>query len=295
MTPRLFCFGLGYSAMILAETLLKEGWTVAGTCRSEAKKQALEEVGIDAFLFDRGHPLDDVSAAFAGVTHFLTSVPPDQDGDPVLDHHGADLAALGTSSQHSIQWVGYLSTTGVYGNLDGGEADEDTPRNPTSARGHRRVEGEDSWFALGEKAGFPVHVFRLAGIYGPGRSAIDQVKSGSGRRLSKPGHKFSRIHVEDIAGVLRASIAKPNGGRAYNVCDDAPSESRFVIEAAAEMLGMDPPPLIPFADAELSPMARTFYGDNKTVSNARIKEELGYVLRYPDYHAGLRSIMEADH
>ena len=282
MPNRLFCFGLGYSALTLARGLKREGWNVAGTARSDAKCADLAALGIDAVRFDGQEAIRDAATALRDTTHVLTSIPPDEGGDPVLRLHRGDLAAL-----PNLSWIGYLSTTGVYGNLDGAEADESTPRVPTSARGWRRVEAEDAWIA----SGLPVHLFRLAGIYGPGRSAIDQIRDGTARRLDKPGHRFSRIHVEDIAGVLRSSIARPMPGSAYNVCDDLPCESRLVIEEAARLLNRPPPPIIPFAEAALSPMARTFYGDNKTVSNARIKRDLNYTLRYPDYKAGLRAIL----
>ena len=280
---RLFCFGLGYSARRLAERLLTRGWRVAGTTRSGAKVAALAEAGIEAFLFDRGRPLDDPAAALAGTTHLLSSVPPDADGDPVLGQHGADIARA-----PGLQWVGYLSTTGVYGDRDGGWVDEDSALTPSGERGRRRLAAERVWLAL---FGHPAHLFRLAGIYGPGRSALDTVRAGTAKRIDKPGQVFSRIHVADIATVLEASIAKPNPGRAYNLCDDEAAPPAEVIEYACRLLGQPPPPLVPFDDAELSPMARSFYADNKRVSNRRIKEELGVRLAYPDYKAGLRALL----
>lgn len=287
-TRRLFCFGLGYSATVFATRLMAEGWRIAGTCREKAKAADLEARGIGVFLFDRGHPLDDPRAALGSATHLMSSVPPDESGDPVLDRHAADIAALG-----GVAWIGYLSTTGVYGDRQGGEVDESSPLAPTSARARRRVEAEARWLELGRAHGLPVHLFRLAGIYGPGRSALDSVRAGTAKRISRPGHMFSRIHVDDIAAVLRASIARPNPGAVYNVCDDNPAPSEEVVAYACRLLGVVPPPLIPFEEARLSPMAASFYRDNKRVSNARIKSELGVRLQYPDYRSGLAAILEA--
>lgn len=285
---RFFCFGLGYSATRFAERLLAEGWEVAGTCRSAGKAAQLAARGIGAFCFDRGRPLDDAHAALAGTTHLLSSVPPDEAGDAVLDHHAADIARL-----EGLTWIAYLSTTGVYGDRAGGVVDEDSPLEPTSARGRRRVAAEAGWLALWRGRRLPVHIFRLAGIYGPGRSVIDQVRAGTARRIAKPGHVFSRIHVEDIAGALCASLARPRPGAVYNVCDDHPAPSEEVVAYAATLLGVAPPPLTPIEAAALSPMAESFYRDNKRVSNARIKRELGLCLKYPDYRTGLAAILAA--
>lgn len=285
---RLFCFGLGYSATRLAERLRAEGWAVAGTCRSAEKATALSARGIQSFRFDRGRPLDDARTALAGTTHLVSSVPPDEAGDAVLDHHGADVARLG-----SLDWVAYLSTTGVYGDRAGGMVDEDSSLEPTSARAGRRVAAEAGWLALWRERGLPVHIFRLAGIYGPGRSAFDQLRAGTARRIAKPGHVFSRIHVEDIAGALCTSLARPRPGAVYNLCDDNPAPGEEVVAFAARLLGVAPPPLIPIEAAQLSPMAESFYRDNKRVSNARIKRELGFRLKYPDYRAGLAAILKA--
>jgi len=283
---KLFCFGFGYSARHLAIALRAEGWTVAGTCRSEEKRRALEAEGVDAHLFDRDRPLEAPQTALDGSTHVLISIPPDERGDPVLDRHGADIAAV-----RGLRWVGYLSTTGVYGDRDGGWVDESSDRDPTGSRGRRRLHAEDGWLALWRDMDVPVHLFRLAGIYGPGRNALETVRSGRGRRVHKPGQVFSRIHVDDIVGVLRASMASPRPGSAYNVCDDEAAPPEAVIAFACELLGREPPPLIPIDEAELSDMARSFYADNKRVSNRRIKEELGVALRWPDYRRGLRGLL----
>lgn len=285
--PRLFCFGLGYTALALAEALMGKGWRVAGTCRDEERRRALAARGIEAHLFDRGRPLDGATALLAGITHLLSSVPPDAAGDAVIDHHGADIAALAGS----LDWVGYLSTTGVYGDRQGGWVDETSALLPSGERGRRRVAAEQAWLALVVEHGLPVHLFRLAGIYGPGRSALDGVRAGTAKRIVKPGQVFSRIHVADIVAVLEASMARPHPGAAYNVCDDDPAPPSEVVAYACELLGVAPPPEVPFEEAALPAMARSFYDDNKRVRNARIKQELGVRLAYPSYRDGLKALL----
>lgn len=282
--PRLFCFGLGYSALAFARGAQARGWTVAGTCRSPQKQAELAAQGIEAHLFDRNRPLADPRAALGETTHLLSSAPPDDAGDPVLDRHRADIAGLGA------QWIGYLSTTGVYGDRSGGWVDEASSLTPAGERGRRRVAAEAGWLDLWRDHACPVHLFRLAGIYGPGRGPFDQVRAGTAKRVVKPGQVFSRIHVDDIVQVLEASVARPNPGAAYNVCDDDPAPPQDVIVEACRLLGRMPPPEIPFDAAELSPMARSFYGESKRVSNRRIKEELGVRLRYPTYREGLAAL-----
>lgn len=283
--PHLFCFGLGYSADFLARSLQAQGWRVSGTCRGAEKMAKLRDQGIAAHLFDRGRPLEDAAAALRGVTHLLSSVPPDEAGDPVLDQHRDVLDAIAPK----LAWIGYLSTTGVYGDRAGGWVDEDSALTPSGERGRRRVAAERAWLGLRQ----PAHLFRLAGIYGPGSSALDTVREGRAKRVAKPGQVFSRIHVDDIVQVLEASMARPNPGTAYNVCDDDPAPPADVIAYACELLGVAPPPEIPFAEADLSPMARSFYDDNKRVDNTRIKRALGVTLRYPNYRAGLQAILAA--
>ena len=225
-------------------------------------------------------------AELAGATHILLSIPPDADGDPALDCHGADIAAI-----EGLEWIGYLSTTGVYGDTGGAWVDENAPLAPTGERGKAQARGGTGWLALGAEHGLAVHVFRLAGIYGPGRNALAAVRRGTAKRISKPGQVFSRIHVADIAQVLAASIAKPHAGAIYNVCDDEPAPAADVVAHACTLLGVVPPPLTPLEDADLSPMARSFYADSRRVSNARIKAELGVTLRYPNYRAGLAALL----
>lgn len=278
MIGRFFLFGLGFSGRVLARQLAGAGWSVAGTTRS-GRAEGLP--GIAVHPFDRDHPLPE--AALAGITHVLSSVPPDAQGDPVLDVMGPALARLDPA------WVGYLSTTGVYGDRDGGWVDEGSDLRPTAERSRRRVEAEAAWAA----SGLPVHIFRLAGIYGPGRSAIDTVLNGQARRIVKPGQVFSRIHVDDIAATVRASMARHRPGAVYNVCDDDPAPPQDVIAEACRLLGREPPPEVPWdeARAQLSPMALSFYVDNKRVSNQRMKAELGVTLTYPGYREGLAAIL----
>jgi nucleoside-diphosphate-sugar epimerase len=259
---KLLVFGFGYTARAFVRRLGPE-WDIASSTR-----------GPDGAVLPDG--------SFDGVTHILVSIPPDQDGDTVLDGHGDDISAL-----RSLQWLGYLSTTGVYGTRDGGWVDEGSDRRPSSARAQRRAAEEQSWLALG------AHIFRLAGIYGPGRSAFDALRAGTAKRIDAGGHVFSRIHVDDIASVLLASIARPRPGAIYNVCDDEPAAQEAVVAHAARLLGIEPPPLMPLAEAELSPMARSFWVDNKRVSNALIKMELGIALAYPSYREGLAAILAA--
>ena len=281
--PQLFCFGLGYSALALARRVAAAGWSVIGTCRSSERQALLRQTGFSAVLFDRDRPVD--TNALAGVTHLLISVPPDAAGDPVLDIHGGDIARL-----PALAWLGYLSTTGVYGDRGGGWVDETAPLRPTGERGRRRVAAEQGWLDLWHDRGVPLHIFRLAAIYGPGRSAFDALRAGTARRICKPGQVFSRIHVADLASVLIASMECPRPGGVYNVCDDEPAPPATIVSHAAQLLGIEPPPIVPLETAGLSPMARSFYDDNKRVANGLIKTELGVTLRYPDFRVGLAAI-----
>jgi nucleoside-diphosphate-sugar epimerase len=284
--PHLFCFGLGYTAIALAHALVAQGWRITGTCRDPAHADEAVRLGLEIVIFDRDHPITEIDRYLAGATHLLSSVPPDESGDPVLDVHGAAIARAASR----LQWIGYLSTTGVYGDRQGDWVDEESALTPSGERGRRRLAAETAWLALPQ----PAHLFRLAGIYGPGRSALDTVRGGKARRVVKPGQVFSRIHVADIVQVLLASIARPNPGAAYNVCDDDAADPAEVITYACKLLNVAPPPDVPFAEAQLSPMARSFYDDNKRVRNDRIKRELGVVLKYPDYRAGLGALLEAE-
>jgi nucleoside-diphosphate-sugar epimerase len=282
-TPRLFCFGLGFSAQTLASRLKSQGWQVAGTTRTRERAKTLADRGFEAFLFG-----PDAAAGLRGASHVLISTPPDASGDPVLKTHATDLAASRPA------WLGYLSTTGVYGDHAGAWVDEYTPPAPQSERAQRRLAAEQAWTAWGRVNDIPVHIFRLAGIYGPGRNQLEALRDGTARRVVKAGQVFSRIHVEDIASVLEASIAKPNAGAIYNVCDDEPAPPHEVIEYAAKLLNLAPPPLERFEDAasSMSEMALSFYADSKRVKNDRIKTELGVRLRYPTYREGLMALLK---
>jgi nucleoside-diphosphate-sugar epimerase len=282
MTESLFCFGFGYVAAAFARRLRTVGWAVRGTTRDPAKAEAMCAAGVEPFLFDRGRPLDDPAAALAGVTAVVHSAPPDEQGDPVLDHHLADLRAI-----PELRWVGWLGTTAVYGDRGGAWVDEGDPVAPDSPRAERRAAAEQAWLA----SGLPAHVFRLAGIYGPGRNVLDELRAGTARRIVKPGQVFSRIHVADIATVLAASLARPHPGRVYNVCDDEPAAPQDVVAFAADLLGVAAPPEVPFETARLSPMARSFYAANRRVRNERIRRELGVRLAYPSYREGLQALL----
>ena len=276
--PTLLSFGHGYSARALVPLL--PGWTVIGTTRSPSKAEALREEGIEARIF----PGDDLHADIAAASHLLTSIAPGEDGDPVLDAYGSAIA----EAAPGLLWAGYLSTTGVYGDHGGGWVVEDTPLAPSTRRGVLRARAEAAWRSV---PGLPLHVFRLAGIYGPGRGPFEKVRAGTARRVVKPGQVFSRIHVDDIARVLRASIDRPRPGAVYNVCDDDPAPPQDVIAHAAHLLGLPPPPEVSFEEADLSPMARSFYAESKRVANDRIKRELGVRLAHPDYRSGLAAIL----
>lgn len=277
-------FGLGFSARALAERLAEKGWTVSATSRSAAGAEAIRARGYRAFVFDGTRPLP--AEAFDGVTHVVDSAPPGDDGDPVLRQNRNDFA----SRAAQFRWVAYLSTTGVYGDHGGGLVTEDTPLTPNTERGHKRLLAETQWLELWQRHGLPVMIFRLAGIYGPGRNQLLSLVDGTAKRVIKQGQIFSRIHVADIANTLEASIARPHPGRAYNVCDNEACPPQDVVEYGARLLGLPVPPDVPFEAAELSPMARSFYADSKRVSNARIVQELGVELSYPTYREGLGAI-----
>lgn len=288
--PHLFCFGLGYSGQALARTLLAMGWRVSGTCRSVGKAASLGEQGINAFIFDGEQAFDDAASRMAGVTHILSSIPPDT-LDPVLGNRRADIETAACN----LQWLGYLSTIGVYGDCKGAWIDETTPVAPLSIGGRQRVDAENQWIEFGGRIGVPTRLFRLPGIYGPGaRSQIDALRTGRARRIVKDAQVFNRIHVDDLVAVLVASMTRPNtgAGRIYNVCDHEPAPAHDVVTFAAQLLGIEPPQIVMFKDAKLSPFAAHFYGECKRVRNQRITHELGVTLQYPTYREGLRAIAE---
>ncbi len=287
---KLFCFGYGYSCDYIGYALQQAGgWKIAGTTRDMDKKSLMKERGIKAVIFDYEKPLDNPDHFFKDVTHLLISTPPNDAGDPVFLMHAEDILR-----QNTIEWVGYLSSTSVYGDRGGDWVDENTELLPSNKRGSRRAKAEKQWLSLYEAYNLPVHIFRLAGIYGPGRSALDSVRAGMARRTDKPGHVFSRIHVDDIVQVLIASMNTIHPGGVYNICDDHAAASHEVIEYACHLLGLEPPPLIPFDDIDMAPIARSFYSENKRVRNDKIKTELGVNLHYPNFKSGLKACFEAE-
>ncbi len=284
----LHCIGLGYSARVLCQRLHQLGWSISGSARSSEGTKRIEACGWKSVVFDGATVSPLMSEQLASATHVLLSVPPDETGDPALRWHATDLAAA-----PRLEWIGYLSTVGVYGDNYGGWVDEATPAAPSSIRGKRRLAAESAWLAHGAAAAKRVEIFRLPGIYGPGRSAIDAMRAGTARRIIKPGQVFNRIHVSDIATALQAAIFRPTAFNTYNVTDDEPSSPEDVVTYAAMLLGLPPPPAVPFATAELSPMARSFYGESKRVSNARMKRELGVELAFPSFREGLTACLMA--
>ena len=266
----LFIFGLGFAAQAVARSAIAQGFTVTGTCRSQEKCEMLKAQGMGAYLFE-SIPKDVLS----GATHILSSIPPQENiGDVVIKYLPS-----------GDRWLGYFSTTGVYGDYAGEWVDEQSEPRPNNERLKRRLEAEAQWQSRGG------HIFRLAGIYGKGRSALDDVRAGRARRIDKEGQVFSRIHTDDIAQVVLASMAKPNPKAIYNVCDDEPAPAHEVVALACELLGVESPPLIPFAQAEMSPMGREFYSANRRVKNQRIKQELGVKLLCPTFREGLKGLL----
>ncbi|QFS96261.1 NAD dependent epimerase/dehydratase family protein [Labrenzia sp. THAF191b] len=282
---RLFIFGTGFSSKAFVEEVRDQFDWIGGTTRSSDKMEALRTLGVEPFLFDGNSQGDNIAEALKQATHILVSIAPNEAGDPVLNQYANEIAGA------KPRWIGYLSTVGVYGNHDGAWVDEETPLNPVSKRSVQRVAAEEAWLAFAEQNDLPVQIFRLSGIYGPGRNAFENFRKGTARRLVKPGQVFNRIHVADIAGALKAAMAKPST-RVFNVTDDEPAPPQDVVAFAAELLGVEAPPEIPFETADLTPMARSFYGENKRVSNQRLKDELGFTFRYPDYRVALKALLE---
>ena len=288
--PTLFCFGLGYSAQHYIAEFGARFDRIAGTVRTREKAAAAASAGIgghkvEAFVFD-GEASAEVGAALMDAAAVLVSVPPHEDGDPVLAHFAETIAGA-----PQLQAIVYLSTVGVYGDHGGAWVDETTPAAPASDRSRERLMAEQKWAALGLRAGKAVAVLRLSGIYGPGQNALVQVARGTAKRIDKPGQVFNRVHVADIAQAIDAAFARRANG-AFNVTDDEPTPQGTPIAFAAELLGVAPPPEIPFTDAAkiMSPMALSFYGESKRVRNDRLKRELGVTLRYPTYREGLRTL-----
>src|SRR5262245_5161722 len=282
---RLFCFGYGYSADGLARRLSPRNLAVAGTRRTLAEPV---EPGAVLAVYKGDAPSSVVRGLLQGSTHVLVSIPPDIEGDVVLRHYRDDLAGL-----PDLAWIGYLSTVGVYGDHKGAWVDEESPTVPVSERSLRRLEAEQAWLDFAGEIGKRVDVFRLSGIYGPGRSVLDSLKAGTARCIVKPGQVFNRIHVDDIARVLAAAIDKDTGHRVFNVSDDEPATPEDVVAYAAELLGVPAPPAVPFEEAGLTGMAASFWAECKRVRNARIRRDLGVELLYPTYREGLRALAAA--
>lgn len=286
---RLFCFGIGFSARALISRLDRREWAVGGTVTSDqAAAELRAQHDIEAFVFDGSRPAPGIREWLPGATHLVASVPPDASGDPVLVHHGSDIA----EAPH-LDWIGYLSTIGVYGNRGGEWVDETIDPQPTSERSRYRRDAEIAWQKLAEATGKRCVLFRLAGIYGPGRSAVDTVRSGRAKRIVKPGQKFNRIHVEDIARVLEVSMAGRGTSGVYNLADDEPSPPQDVIAYAATLLGAPMPPEVAFDDPTLGAMTRSFFSESKLVRNDLLKRDLDLQLAYPNYREGLAAIVAA--
>lgn len=286
MSGKILFLGYGYTAKALARLLRDKGWALAATARTPEKAAALQKEGVEPVLWSK----EGLSAeAFGDVDAILVSVPPAGRACPALAASAAAIAERAAS----IKWIGYLSSNGVYGDHNGAWIDEDSALRPSTERARERIAAEAEWAAFGAEFILPVVIFRLPGIYGPGRSAIENVREGRAKRLFKAGQVFNRMHVDDIAAALAASLENPRAGDLFNLSDDEPAAPQDVTEFACALLGVKPPPLLPIEDADLSEMARSFYADNKRVSNRRMKEALGVKLRYSTYREGLAAIVEA--
>jgi hypothetical protein len=279
---RLFCFGYGYTAEALARKLSPRLTALAGTLTNPTGPQ---EAGAAVAAYKGDGPSAAVKSLLAGATHLLVSIPPDLEGDAVLRDFAGDIAAL-----KDLAWIGYLSTVGVYGDARGAWVDEESPVRPLNERSLRRAEAERAWLDLGAQTGRRVEVFRLAGIYGPGRNVLVQLRAGTARRIVKPGQVFNRIHVDDIARVLAAAIDRDTGARIFNVSDDEPAPPEDVVAYAAELLGLPVPPTLTFEAAGLSGMGASFWSECKRVKNERIRRQLKVELLYPTYREGLRAL-----
>ena len=283
---KLFVFGMGYSALAIAKQAQPDFTAIVGTARSEEKLHKLQADGFLAQQFAGDSFSDDLASELRDTTHLLISIAPG-DNDPVL----ATLPQPVFSICPNLNWIGYLSTVGVYGNHDGAWVDEDTPPRPVSKRSIERVRAENAWQVIANEAKIPLGIFRLSGIYGPGRNAFITIEKGNSRRLVKPGQVFNRIHRDDIATAVSSAI-KNNTGGVFNITDNEPAPPQDVVAYAHELMGIEPPPEIDFETADLSPMARSFYGENKRVSNAKSKSELSIHYQWPDYRTSLKRMWE---
>lgn len=285
---KLFIFGMGYTGKVIAEQHTVNGDAVVGTVRSRDKAEALSSAGLPVRVFNPDERDDEIESDLQASEALLVSVPPTADGDPVLAAYAQHIAAA-----PNLRWIGYLSTVGVYGDHDGGWVDEGTPSHPGNTRSHHRADAEQAWLAFGEANDLAVHIFRLAGIYGPGQNQLVQLAKGTARRVIKPGQVFNRIHVEDIARVVDASLDRPRPGAIYNVTDDEPAPPQDVVTFAAGLCGCASPLQVNIGEANLTDMGRSFYAENKRVRNRRLYDELGVTLAYPTYREGLTALRAA--
>jgi nucleoside-diphosphate-sugar epimerase len=283
----LLIFGLGYTGTTLAQRMLARGWTVSATARKAEERAGAEALGVRALAPTDEAALEEAAGQAKAI---LVTAPPNETGCPGLQALAPAIAAAGAFPD----WIGYLSTTGVYGDRGGRWVFETSALNAQSIEGARRVAAERDWLEMGRGMGLTVTVFRLPGIYGPNRSPFDRLREGTARRVVKPGHVFSRIHVDDMAAGLEASIGRPRAGGIYNLCDDEPAAAAEVTAYAAGLLGIEPPPEEPYDPAILSPAAQRFWAESKRVSNARAKAELGWRPTHPSYREGLAAILKAE-
>lgn len=281
---QLFIFGMGYSSRAIARALAKDANWIGGTNRGTEKAPQLRDDGIEPFVFGGIEPGAGIETALAKTTHLILSIAPGETGDPALAVYREAIRVA-----PNLEWIGYLSTVGVYGNHDGAWVDETSACRPVSKRSVQRDKAERAWLEFGADIGIPTAIFRLAGIYGPGRNAFENFRKGTARRIDKPGQVFNRIHVDDIGQTVAKAAVRRAGG-IYNVTDDEPCAPQDVVAFAARLLGVEAPPLVAFEDADLSPMGRSFYGENKRVSNAKIKKVLGVDLRFPTYREALAAL-----
>ena len=278
--PCLLIFGHGYTANAFVDYVRSIDWEIFGTTRNPQTADLLINKGVKPLMWSDESKIKSVINRSDYILH---SIPPTETGDPVYKRFSKAIISRSTN----LSWFGYLSTTSVYGNHDGKWVDENIPVNPSSNRGLLRVKAENNWFSIKD---LPLHIFRLAGIYGPNRSPLDKIRSGKAQLISKPGQFFSRIHVEDIVRILKASIEMPNHGSVYNVCDDMPAAPDEVLDYAAKLINYPDLPKVAFEEAELSPMAKSFYSENKRVKNERVKSELKITLKYPNFETGLNAL-----
>ncbi len=291
---KLFCFGFGYVCDHLEYYLRSAStpykWDVWGTTSDLEKREIFEQRDISLIIQDQERIMSDVDSVLNGTTHLLISVPPKNLGCPIFRSYVREITSLKT-----LEWVGYLSTIGIYGDCGGEWVDEESETKPSTIRGSRRAKAEEQWLSLFKRYKAPVHLFRLAGIYGEGRCALDSIRAGIARRIYKENHVFNRIHIEDISQILAASMHHPRAGAIYNMSDDEPAPSHEIISEASKIMGVEEPPLIDIEHANLAPITQSFYSDNKRVGNSLIKNEFGITLKYPTYREGLRQCYAYSH